>query len=328
MIRRRTFITLLGGAAAAWPLAARAQQAAVPVVGYLDLASAQSTVPLVAAFRKGLDETGYVEGRNVAIEYRWADNQGERLLALAVDLVRRNVAVIAAPTSTLAAIAAKAATSKIPIVFGIGTDPVETGLVESLSHPGANLTGVTRLSHEAATKRLGLLHEMVPSVTSIAVLSNPASPTYEADITELQTAAALLGLHLVLLNANSAREIEAVFAALSQQGAGGLFVSSDNFFLSRRGQITTPAARYVVPAIYPSRDWAEVGGLMTYGASNADSIRQVGVYAGRILKGASPVDLPVMQAVTVEFIINLSTARALGLTVPANLLARADEVIE
>ena len=327
MIRRREFITLLGGASA-WPLAASSQQQGLPVVGYLDLASAQSTVPLVAAFRKGLDETGYVEGRNVAIEYRWADNQAERLLALAADLVRRNVAVIATPTSTLAAIAAKAATSKIPIVFGIGTDPVETGLVESLSHPGANLTGVTRLSHEAATKRLGLLHEMVPSVTSIAVLSNPASPTYEADIKEMQTAAALLGLHLVLLNANSAREIEAVFATLSQQGAGGLFVSSDNFFLSRRGQITTLAARYVVPAIYPSRDWAEVGGLMTYGASNADSIRQVGVYAGRILKGARPADLPVMQAVTVEFIINLSTARALGLTVPANLLARADEVIE
>jgi putative ABC transport system substrate-binding protein len=328
MMRRREFITLLGGAAMTWPLAARAQQSALPVVGYLDLGSAQSTVPLVAAFRKGLDETGYVEERNVAIEYRWADNQGERLLALAADLVRRNVAVIATPTSTLAAIAAKAATSKIPIVFGIGTDPVETGLVESLSHPGANLTGVTRLSHEAATKRLGLLHELVPSATSIAVLSNPASPTYEADIKELQTAAPLLGLHLMLLNANSAREIEAVFAGLSQQGAGGLFVSSDNFFLSRRGQITTLATRYVVPAIYPSRAWAEVGGLMTYGASNADSIRQVGVYAGRILKGARPADLPVMQAVTVEFIINLSTARALGLTVPANLLARADEVIE
>ena len=327
MIRRREFITLLGGASA-WPLAASSQQQGLPVVGYLDLASAQSTVPLVAAFRKGLDETGYLEGHNVAIEYRWADNQGERLLALAADLVRRNVAVIATPTSTLAAIAAKAATSKIPIVFGIGTDPVETGLVESLSHPGANLTGVTRLSHEAATKRLGLLHEMVPSVTSIAVLSNPVSPTYKADIKELQTAAPLLGLHLMLLNANSAREIEAVFAGLSQQGAGGLFVSSDNFFLSRRGQITTLATRYMVPAIYPSRDWVEVGGLMTYGASNADSIRQVGVYAGRILKGASPVDLPVMQAVTVEFIINLSTARALGLTVPANLLARADEVIE
>ena len=328
MMRRREFITLLGGAAMTWPLAARAQQSALPVVGYLDLGSAQSTVPLVAAFRKGLDETGYVEERNVAIEYRWADNQGERLLALAAELVRRNVAVIATPTSTLAAIAAKAATSKIPIVFGIGTDPVETGLVESLSHPGANLTGVTRLSHEAATKRLGLLHELVPSATSIAVLSNPASPTYEADIKELQTAAPLLGLHLMLLNANSAREIEAVFAGLSQQGAGGLFVSSDNFFLSRRGQITTLATRYVVPAIYPSRAWAEVGGLVTYGASNADSIRQVGVYAGRILKGARPADLPVMQAVTVEFIINLSTARALGLTVPANLLARADEVIE
>ena len=326
-MRRREFITLVGGAVT-WPLAARAQQQGLLVVGYLDLGSAQSTVPLVAAFRKGLDETGYVEGRNVAIEYRWADNQGERLLALAADLVRRNAAVIATPTSTLAAIAAKAATSKIPIVFGIGTDPVETGLVESLSHPGANLTGVTRLSHEAATKRLGLLHAMVPSATSIAVLSNPASPTYEADTKELQTAAPLLGLRLMLLNANSAREIEAIFAGLSQQGAGGLFVSSDNFFLSRRVQITTLAARYVVPAIYPSRDWAEVGGLMTYGASNADSIRQVGVYTGRILKGARPADLPVMQAVTFEFIINLSTARALGLTVPSDLLARADEVIE
>jgi putative ABC transport system substrate-binding protein len=285
-------------------------------------------VPLVAAFRKGLDETGYVEGRNVAIEYRWADNQGERLVALAADLVRRNVAVIATPTSTLAAIAAKAATSKIPIVFGIGTDPVETGLVESLSHPGANLTGVTRLSHEVATKRLGLLHAIVPSATSIAVLSNPANPTYEADTKELQTAAPLLGLRLMLLNANSTSEIEAVFAGLSQQGAGGLFVSSDNFFLSRRGQITTLAARYVVSAIYPSRDWAEVGGLMTYGASNTDSTRPVGVYTGRILKGARPADLPVMQAAKFEFIINLPTARALGLTVPANLLAIADEVIE
>jgi putative ABC transport system substrate-binding protein len=326
-MRRREFITLIGGAAT-WPLTASAQQPAIPVVGYLDLASAQSTVPLVAAFRKGLDETGYVEGRNVSIEYRWADNQGERLLALAVDLVRRNVAVIATPISTLAATAAKAATSKIPIVFGIGTDPVETGLVESLSHPGANLTGVTRLGHEAATKRLKLLHEMVPSATSVAVLSNPAGPTYEADTKELQTAAPSLGLRLMLLNANSSSEIEAVFARLSQQGAGGLFVSSDNFFFSRRGQITTLAARYVLPAIYPSRDWAEVGGLMTYGASNTDSIRQVGVYTGRILKGAKPADLPVIQAATFEFIINLPTAKALGLTVPANLLAIADEVIE
>jgi putative tryptophan/tyrosine transport system substrate-binding protein len=326
-LRRREFITLLGGAAAARPVTVRAQQLSAPVVGYLDLVSAQSTVNLVAAFRKGLDETGYVEGRNVAIEYRWADNQGERLLALATDLVRRNVAVIATPNSTLAAIAAKAATSKIPIVFGIGTDPVETGLVESLSHPGANLTGVTRLSHEAATKRLGLLHAMVPSATSIAVLSNSAI-RYEADTKELQTAASLLGLHLILLDANSISEIEAVFAGLSQQGAGGLFVSSENFFFSRRGQITTLGTRYAVPSIYPSRDWAEVGGLMTYGASNTDSIRQVGVYTGRILKGARPADLPVMQAATFEFTINLPTARALGLTVPANLLAIANEVIE
>jgi putative ABC transport system substrate-binding protein len=326
-MRRRSFITLLGGAAA-WPIVARAQPAALPVVGYLDPGSAKSTAPLVAAFRKGLDEAGYVEGRNVSIEYRWADNQDERLLALATDLVRRNVAVIATPTSTPAAIAAKAATSKIPILFGIGTDPVETGLVESLSHPGANLTGVTRLSYEAATKRLGLLHAMVPSATSIAVLSNPANVTYEADTKELQTAASVLGLRLMLLNANSTREIEGVFSGLSQQGAGGLFVSTDNFFLNRRGQITTLAARYVVPTIYPSREWAEVGGLMTYGASNTDSIRQVGVYTGRILKGARPADLPVMQAATFEFIINLPTARALGLSVPANLLAIADEVIE
>jgi putative ABC transport system substrate-binding protein len=216
-MRRRQFITLLGGATA-WPLAARAQQASTPVVGYLDLASAQSTAPMLAAFRKGLDETGYVEGRNVAIEYRWADNQDERLLALAADLVRRNVAVIATPTSTLAAIASKAATSRIPIVFGIGTDPVEAGLVQSLSHPGGNLTGVTRLSHEVATKRLGLLHAMVPFATSIAVLSNPANANYEADTKELQTAASVLGLRLILLKANSSAEIEAVFAGLSQQG--------------------------------------------------------------------------------------------------------------
>jgi putative ABC transport system substrate-binding protein len=300
----------------------------MPVVGHLDLASAQSTVHLVAAFRKGLEENGYVEGRNVAIEYRWANNQAERLLALATDLVRRNVAVIATPISTLAAIAAKAATSKVPIVFGIGTDPVETGLVESLNHPGANLTGVTRLGHEVATKRLGLLHAMVQSATSIAVLSNPANPTYEADTKELQTAAPLLGLRLIMLNANRASEIEAAFAGLSQHGASGLFVSSDNFFLSRRGQITTLAARYVVPAIYPSRDWAEVGGLMTYGASNTDSIRQVGIYTGRILKGEKPSDLPVMQPTKFEFIINLQTARTLGITVPPTLLAQADEVIE
>jgi putative ABC transport system substrate-binding protein len=327
-LRRRDFITLLGGAAAAWPLSGRAQQPGLPVVGYLDLGTAPSSVPLVAAFRKGLDETGYVEGRNVAIEYRWADNQDERLLALATDLVRRHVAVIATPTSTLAAIAAKAATSKIPIVFGIGTDPVGTGLVESLSHPGANLTGVTRLSHEAATKRLGLLHAMVPSATSIAVLSNPANPSYEAEIKELQTAASVLGLQLMLLSANSTSEVEAVFAGLAKQGAGALFVSSDNFFQSRRVQLATLAARDRLPASYASRQYTEVGGLMSYGASITDSHRQVGVYTGRILKGARPADLPVMQAATFEFIINLPTARALGLAVPPNLIAIADEVIE
>jgi putative ABC transport system substrate-binding protein len=326
-MRRREFITLLGGAAA-WPLAARGQQPAMPVIGYLELGSRQSTEHEAAAFRKGLDESGYVEGRNVAIEYRWADDQAERLPALCADLVRRKVAVIATPTSALAATAAKAATSTIPIVFGIGSDPVETGLVESLNRPGSNLTGVARLSHETAAKRLELLRALVPSATSIAILSNPANRAYETETGELQKGALLLGLRLTFLTAAGAGDIEAAFAALSRQKVDGLFVGSDNLFMSSRGQLAALAARYAVPAIYAYRDYAEVGGLMSYGASITDSAREVGVYTGRILKGARPADLPVMQATRLEFIINLQTARALGLTVPPTLLAIADEVIE
>ena len=326
MICRREFITLLGGAAAAWPVAARAQQPAMPVIGFLDVGS--PLPKMVAAFRNGLGEAGYVEGRNLAIEYRWADNQNDRLSALAADLVRRKVAVLATPGSILAVMAAKAATNTIPIVFGIGSDPVELGLVDSLSRPGGNVTGITRLSHETATKRLELLNKIVPSATSIAVLVNPANPAREAETQELQVAGAALGLRLTFFNARNVNEIDMAFADFSQHGFGGLFVSSDTFFTIRRGQLAALAARYTLPAIYPYRDYVEVGGLMSYGAATADSARQVAIYAARILKGANPADLPVIQSDKFELVINMQAARALGLSVPPSLLATADEVIE
>jgi putative ABC transport system substrate-binding protein len=325
-MRRREFITLVGGAAAAWPLTARAQQAAMPVIGFLDVGLALPQ--MVAGFRNGLGEAGYVEGRNLAIEYRWADNQNDRLPALAADLVRRKVALLATPGSILAVMAAKAATNTIPIVFGIGGDPVELGLVKSLSRPGGNVTGITRLSHETAAKRLELLHAIVPSATSIAVLFNPANPARESETQELQGAGAALGLRLTFFNARNVNEIDMVFADFSQHGFGGLFVSSDAFFATRRGQLAALAARYTLPAIYPFRDYVEVGGLMSYGAAMADSARQVAIYAARILKGANPADLPVIQTAKFELVINMQAARALGLSVPPSLLATADEVIE
>jgi putative tryptophan/tyrosine transport system substrate-binding protein len=331
-VRRRDFITLLSSAAATpmlWPLAARAQQQAVPVVGYLDVGAPEERASLAAAFRKGLSETGYVEGQNVTVEYHWLEGQNDdRLPALVADLVRRRVAVIATPASTLAAFAAKGATTTIPIVFGVGLDPVEIGLVGSLNRPAGNVTGVSRLTHEVATKRLALLHEMAPAVTSIAVLSNPANPASEAEAGELQVAARVLGLRLLVLNASSPSEIEAAFAILVQQRVGGLLVNSDNLFTNQREQIATLVARHVMPAIFSYREFPAAGGLMSYGASFVDSFRQVGVYAGRILKGEKPSDLPVQQATRVELVINLKTAKVLGLTVPPALLTSADKVIE
>jgi putative ABC transport system substrate-binding protein len=326
-MRRREFITLLGGAAVAWPLAARAQQPAMPVVGFLDNGSPGSGAS-VGGLLRGLNEAGYVDGRNVAVEYRWAENQSDRLPALAADLVRRKVAVIVTPGSTLAAFAAKGATTTIPIVFGVGFDPVELGLVGSLNRPAGNLTGVSRLTHEAVTKRLALLHEMVSAATSIAVLSNPANRANEAETRELQVAARVLGLRLLVLNASSLDEIETAFATLVQQRVGGLLVNSDVLFTNRPEQLATLAARHVVPAIYAYREYVAVGGLMSYGASFADSFRQVGVYAGRILKGEKPGDLPVQQPTKFELTINLKTAKALGLEIPPMLLARADQVID
>jgi putative ABC transport system substrate-binding protein len=324
-MKRRDFITLLG-AAAAWPLAARAQQPAMPVVGLLDNGSLGPSAFMVRGLLQGLNEVGYVEGRNVAVESRWAENQTDRLPALAADLVRRKVAVIVTPSSTVAALAAKGATTTIPIVFGVGFDPVELGLVRSLNRPSGNLTGVSRLAHEVATKRLALLHEMVPAATSIAVLSNPANRASEVDTRELQVAARVLGLHLLVLNASNLSEIEAAFGSL--QKVGGLLVNSDVLFTNQREQLATLAARQLVPAIYAYREYVEAGGLMSYGASIVDSHRQVGVYAGRILRGEKPADLPVMQPTKFELVVNLKAAKALGLTVPPTMLTLADEVID
>jgi putative ABC transport system substrate-binding protein len=327
-MRRREFVTLLGGAALAWPLAARAQQPAMPVIGFLDNGSPGPSTSGVRAFLRGLNEAGFVEGRNVAVEYRWAEDQNDRLPALAADLVRRKVDVIVTPASTLAAFAAKEATTTIPIVFGVGFNPVELGLVASFNRPAGNLTGISRLAHDVATKRLELLHEMVSAAMSIAVLSNPANRAHAAETRELQVAARVLGLRLLALNASSLSDIETAFAILVQQRVGGLLVSTDNLFSNLREQLATLAARHMVPAMYGYREYVAVGGLMSYGANWVDSFRQVGIYAGRILKGEKPADLPVQQSTKVELVINLTTAKALGLDVPAKVLALADEVIE
>jgi putative ABC transport system substrate-binding protein len=328
-MRRREFISLLSGAVAApallWPLVARAQQ---PVIGFLRPGSPEPNAHLVAAFRKGLGETGYVEGRNVAVEYRWAHNFDDRLPELAADLVRLRVAVIATPGSTAAAAAAKSATTTIPIVFSAGGDPVLTGLVASLNRPGGNVTGVSSMSAELGAKRLGLLQELVPRAARFAVLVNPNNPLAEAFVADVRAAAAAIGWQVEVLTASTSRDIDAAFAMLVEKRADTLLVGLDPLFVSSRVQLATLAARHAVPAIYPFRDDAEAGGLMSYGPSNTDLVRQAGIYTGRILKGEKPADMPILRATKFELVINLKTAKALGLTVPDKLLVAADEVIE
>jgi putative ABC transport system substrate-binding protein len=328
MIGRREFITLLGDAAVAWPLAARAQQPTMPVVGFLSGAAPGPFTHLVAAFREGLKETGYIEGQNATIEYRWAEGHYERLPVLAVDLVRRQVAVIAATGGTRAGLAAKAATATIPIVFSSGADPIKAGLVASLNRPGGNITGVYLLIGELDPKKLGLLRELVPHASVIAVLLNPNSAEVRARSAVVQEAARTVGQQIHILHASTERELETAFASLVQLRAGALVVGSDPFFNSRRGQLIALAARYAIPAIYEGREYALAGGLISYGTSLAEGYRQVGLYAGRILKGEKPMDLPIVQSTKFEFVINLKTAKALGFTVPNSMQLLADEVIE
>lgn len=327
-MKRRAFIALLGGAAAAWPLAARAQQLAMPVIGYFNSATPEVFSDYLRAFRQGLKESGYVEGENLAIEYRWAENEPKRLPELAADLVRRQVKVIAAMGAP-ASIAAGRATTTIPIVFGVPEDPVRLGLVASLAHPGGNATGVNFFSAELAAKRLEFLRELVPTAKRVAVLLNPAEPTIAAaNLRDVERAASALALQIHVFNASTIAEIDTAFAALASERPDALFISSSPFFLNRRVQIAHLATRYAIPAIGSPRAYPEAGGLMSYGASLSDAHRQAGVYVGRILKGAKPADLPVVQSAKFELVINASTARMLGLTVPDKLLATADEVIE
>ena len=328
-MRRRKFITLLGGAVAAGPLPARTQPPAMPVIGLLGSASPDLWADRLRAFRQGLSEAGYVEDRNVAIEYRWAEGQNDRLPAMAVDLVRRQVAVIAVLGGTEGAIAAKTATTTIPIVLFSGGDPVKLGLVASLDRPGGNITGVSDLSAELGPKRLELLHELVPATTVIALLVNPTNPSNaETQSRDLQAAARTLGLQLHVLHASTERDFDTVFETLIQLHAGALVIGVDGYFTVRTGQLAALAVRHAMPTIYVNREFAAAGGLISYGGSRPDAYRQVGIYTGRILKGEKAADLPVQQATKVELIVNLKTAKALGLTVPPALLARADEVIE
>jgi len=326
-LNRREFITLLGGATTC-PLVARAQQAAIPVVGFLHAGSPEPNVNFVVAFRTGLGKTGYVEGQNLAIEFRWAAGQNARLPEMAADLVRRQVAAIVTPASTPAALAAKAATTTIPIVFTTGGDPISLGLVASLNRPGGNATGVAFMTVELTAKRLSLLHELVPGAAGVIALVDPNYALAEAIIKDLQEARATLGLQVEILYAGTAREIDAAFATMVQKRADALLMTASPFFTNRRVQIVTLATRHALPVLYDIREFAEAGGLMSYGPSFQDIYQQAGIYTGRILKGERPADLPVMQPTKFELVINLTTARALGITVPNMLLARADEVIE
>jgi putative ABC transport system substrate-binding protein len=327
-MKRRDFITLLGGAAATWPLAARAQQPPMPVIGFLHSGSPEPNLKRVTAFRQGLSETGYLDGQNLAIEFRWAAGQDDRLPELAADLVRRQVAVIATPGSTPAALAAKVATTTIPIVFYIGVDPVAVGLVDKLNRPGGNITGISSQDAELMGKRLALLAQLVPQATRFIALVNPQSALTEAIAKNLETSATSLGIQVETLRAGTNREIDAAFAKLSQKAGSALLVPPDAFFFIRRAQIVTLAARHALPAIYYDREFVDAGGLMSYGPDRVKTFQQTGIYTGRILKGEKPADLPVMQPTKFELVINLNTARALDIAVPNMLLALADEVIE
>jgi len=327
-MKRRTFIMLRGGAAAVWPLAARAQQSGIPVVGVLYSGSSEMFSTLMAAFRQGLDEAGYVEGRNVALEIRLADGHYDRLPSLAAELVRRQVAVIVTAGGQNSAFAAKASTATIPIVFTTGGDPVRSGLIVSLNRPGGNVTGVTNLTAELEPKRLEILREVVPAAQRIAVLVNPAYQDVQLRVEEIQAAGRAFSKQIQVLQASTESAIGTAFAELAERRAGALLVSSDPFFFSRRHEIVALAAQYAVPAIYQWREFAQIGGLISYGASRNYAQREAGVYVGKILRGARPSDLPVQQAVKLELVINLNTAKTLGLEIPPTLLARADEVIE
>jgi putative ABC transport system substrate-binding protein len=327
-IARRQFISALGGAAVVWPLGARAQQQAMPVIGFINAESPEGYARPLAAFLKGLGEIGYVEGSNVAIEYRWAEGRIDRLPAMAADLVHRQVAVIAA-TTTSAALAAKAATTTIPIVFEVGGDPVRLGLVPSLNRPGGNVTGVTQLNVEVAPKRLQLLHELLPAATVMVLLTNPANPAVsEPQSSGMLSAARTLGLELHVLNASTEHDFDDVFEKFHQLRAGGLVIEADPFFISRNDLLAELTVRHAVPAIFQFREFAAAGGLMSYGGSLPEAYRLTGVYIGRILKGEKPADLPVQQATKVDLVINLKTAKTLGLAIPLPLIGRADEVIE
>jgi putative ABC transport system substrate-binding protein len=327
-MRRREFITLLGGAAAVWPIAARAQQPAMPVIGYLSSGSANGFATRLAAFRQGLQETGYSEGHSVAIEYRWAEGHNDRLPALAAELVRRSVSVIAAIGGPAPALAAKSATAIIPIVFEMGADPVASGLVASLNRPDGNITGATSLNEEVGPKRLEILREFVVKAKTVALLVNPTNPNAEVVTRKLHAAARTLGVELHVLHASSEDDFDVVFAKMIQLRIGGLVSSNDPFFVSRSEQLVDLSLRHALPAIFQSREFAAAGGLVSYGGSVTEAHRHAGIYAGRIIKGEKPVDLPVQQGTKTELVINLKTAKALGLDVPPMLLARADEVIE